>query len=116
MNRRRFLSLHQKENRDVILNIRPPMNKIIGFKQEGNIAQALQQKYRTCHHLSLVCTDYLAPQDLQPQKFIPFLKQLKGLKYLSFDIAYLLHISEHSLCKIFDSLKFLHPLTGKISD
>jgi len=101
---KRPISLHKNH---IILNIKP---QILRFKQERNIKQVLAKRPTTCHQFSFISLDIRA-NDLEPQKFISYLKQLKSLKALTIDLISLLQIPEYYIQKIFGALKYLKNLS-----
>lgn len=107
---KRPTSLHALHKDHTILDIKSQMNKITQSKQIKNLSQAIKQRFKTYNHFSLIYLNSIS-QDLQPQKLISHLKQLKALSSFSIDIAYLLLVLEHYIYQIFDSLKSLKNLS-----
>ena len=90
----------------MILTIKP---QVLRFKQVKNGKLALKNGFKMCSQFSFTYCGLLANY-LEPQIFISHLKNLKYLKHLTLDLAFLLQIPKHFICKILTSFKSLKGL------
>jgi len=98
---------------DVIINIKPQkqtMDKVLRFNHDKIENDVLKRRSESCRQFSFICPTVISNSS-EPQKFIPYLKQLKSIKYLTIDLTYFLLIPKHFISKIFTSLKYLKSLS-----
>ncbi len=98
----------------ITLNISPETNpsskpsKILRFSRDRTINQALKERSRTFHQLSLNYAS-LDAYYVQAERVIINLKQLKSLAYLNIDLRWLTNIYKDTP-RLFESLKHLKNL------